>query len=282
MIWARDDVQSTYRLGYSRAATTRPLFMKLLWAFLILIPALACAQQPAPVWGRAFGFAMDSADVASGQSVFKVAKPDIIVTVTKHNFGADLFEVTAVAPGYPVDLIQKQAMRLGEILGNGPTALLVGSVVIGGDQRLKTTKATFAVNGIIDREKGTLRITPIVQAFVGAPAPYTVHGITILFNGEVPTSGVLRSYSTPGIRLQAVADQSPTVIEYRIQLLTQDPKELELPDTTTPEQKPPPTPSTVQQSGVDWTLWIALIAAAAAVGILVYFLMLRASAKPSR
>jgi hypothetical protein len=256
--------------------------MKTFWAFVLLLPALASAQRTTGVWDTAFRFAMDSADVASGKSVFSVSKPDVIVQVTKHHFGADMFEITAVQPGYPAELLKEQITRMCDILGVPARGLVAGTASIGNDPRLSSTKATFGTNGVIDREKGVLRITPIIQAFAGAPAPNTIHGITILFNGEEATPNVLRSYSTPGVRLQAVADQNPSVIEYRIQLLSQDPKQLELPDSSAVEQKAPQTSSTVQHSGVDWMLWVALTTGAAAAGVLVYFLMLRASARPRR
>ena len=256
--------------------------MRFILALLWMAPILAFGQQSAGVWDSLFRYAADSADVASGKSVFDVAKPDILVQVKKHPFGADLFEITAVMPNYPADLLNRQVNKMCELIGVPARGLLVGSAGIGGDPKLTSTRATFATDGVINREKGTLRIEPIIQAFAGAPSPYTVHGITILFNGEQPTDRVLRNFRGPGLRLQATALENPPVIEYRIQLLSQDPNQLKIPSTEPVEQNRPQTASTVQQNGVDWSLWIPLFTAAVAAGILVYFLMVRASTKPRR
>jgi hypothetical protein len=261
--------------------------MRLAFAALLGLPCLVFGQQPpeqhqSGVWDEAFRFAMDSADIASGKSLFEVAKTDVIVQVTKHQYGADMFEITAVQPNYPADLLRKQVTAMCDLGGTPARGLAAGNIAMRGEPGLYSTRATFATNGIIDREKGTLRIGPIVQAFAGAPAPFTVHGMMILFNGEQPTPNVLRTYRTPGIRLQAVALQNPPQVEYRVQLLSQDPKLLQIPETPEPEQKPLPSASIVQRNGVDWLTWVALLAGAGAAGFLVYFLMLRLTAKPGR
>lgn len=254
--------------------------MKFLWALIVCLPALALSQGG--VWDSAFRTAMDASDVASGRSVFQVARPDLIIQVEKHRVGADMFEIVAVDPSYPAELLQEQANKMCDLLGVPARGLLVGKSTITGNPRLSSTKATFATDGVIDREKGILRIEPILKAFAGAPAPHTVRALTIMFNGEKPNPNVLKSFETEGLRLQAIANENPPVIEYRVQLLSQDPAQLSVPDAAPVEQKPVPSASTVQQNGVDWTLWISLFAAAAAASILVYFLMLRSTAKPRR
>jgi len=245
------------------------------------LPMLVQGQHRRGVWDEAFAFALDSADVASGKSVFEITKPEVIVEVSKHRYGADMFSITAVNPNYPPDLLRLQAIRICEIVGTPARGLFAGTTSIRSDPRLNSTRATFATNGVIDRDKGILRISPIIQAFAGARPPYTVHGIMILFNGEQPTPNVLRSYRTPGLRLQAIAVQNPPVVEYRIQLLSQDPKLLEVPDSLPAEQEPL-TASTLPSSGADWSLWIPLLAGAAAAGVLVYLLMLRATDRTHR
>ena len=252
----------------------------LLIALLILLPVFSFPQQG--VWDKTFQFAMDAADAASGKSVFQLAKPDIIIEVYKHKVGADMFDIRAVKPGYPVDLLRQQATQIGELTGTPVRGLTVGNAALSRGSNMSFTRATFATDGIIDRQKGVLRVLPLVKAFAGAPEPYAVHGITIMFNGEQATQTVLRNYSSPYVRLQATAQDAPPVVEYRVQLLAQDPKLIDIPDAAQAEQKASPTASTVQQNGVDWGLWVPLIAAAAAAGVLVYFFMLRSSAKPRR
>ncbi len=256
--------------------------MKLVWMAILLLPSLVLGQQRPGVWDSAFRFVTDSADIASGKPAFLESKTDVIVQIKKHPFGADLFEITAVMPNYPADLLRSQVEKMCSLIGVPPRGLAVGPVGIAGNPRLTSTRATFATDGVIDRKQGILRISPIIEAFAGAPEPYTVNGLSILFNGEQPTTNTLRTYNGPGVRLQAIALEAPTLIEYRVQLLSQDPKQVAVPDAPIPqtEQKTQSTASTVQQNGVDWSLWIPLFAAAAAAGTLVYFLMLRASGKP--
>jgi hypothetical protein len=251
-------------------------------ALIACLVSGASAQRSASLWDTVFRYAMDSSDIASGKSVFQVTTPEIIVQVSKHHFGADMVEVTAVKRGYPVALLRQQAEKIGELVGTPVRGLRVGSVNIGGDPSLGATKATFATDGIIDRDKAILHVTPIIQAFAGAPGPNTVHALTVMFQGEVASPSVLRSYSTAGIRLQAIANENPPAVEYRVQLLSQDPQMLSVPDIRAPEQNAKPTASIVRQNGVDWSLWIALIAAAVAAAVLMYFVMLRLAAKPRR
>ncbi len=227
---------------------------------------------------------MDSADVASGKSVFEVAKPDIIVQITKHALSnADLFEVTAVKPNYPTELLEAQVDKICSYVGVPARGVRAGTVGISNNPGLASTRATFATNGVIDREKGVLRVGPIIQGFAGAPEPYTVHGMMILFNGERPSPSVLHSYNTAGLRLQAIALDKPPAVEYRVQLLSQDAKLLAVPDfPRASEQKPPQSASLEQHKGFDWLLWIPLGTAALAAGILVYFLTLNATTKTRR
>jgi hypothetical protein len=243
---------------------------------------LAAAQDRGGAWDALFRYAMQSSDLASGKTVAEVARPDVIVQITRHRLGANMFEVTAVTPGYPTDLLHAQVEKLGQLAGSGVRGVAVGQYTIGGDRKLTFTKATFATDGIIDRERGILHVTPIIQAFAGAPAPYTVSGMQIIFSGETAGPKTLKSYSSPGVRLQAKENASPPMVEYRIQLLSQNPADLIVPDESVPEQNAPKIASTVQRSGFDWGLWIPLLFAAAAASILVYFLIVRAAAKPRR
>lgn len=254
----------------------------LLLVLTVLLAGFACAQEKTGVWDEAFHQTMESADAASGRVPAPLPTPDIIMQVSKHRFGADMCRITAVPADYPAELLRAQVNKMCELLKSPARGLAVGSARVGTDASLTSTTATFATDGIVDTAKGTLRLEPIVKAFAGAPEPHTVDGITILFNGIAATPQMLRKLDTAAIRLDAIANENPPVVEYRIQLLSQDPDALQLPDVAEPEQNRDLTASTQQQNGVDWTLWVTLLLGAVAAGILVYFLMLKASARPGR
>src|SRR5579871_4178584 len=152
--------------------------MRRVIAIIALLPTLAFGQSRSGAWDAIADYAGQSADIASGKSVFQVSKPDILVQVRHHPLGADIFEISAVQPNYPGQLMADQVNRLCQILNDPPRGLQVFSAQIGD---IRSTRATFATDGVIDPAHGVLRIEPIIQAFAGAPAPNTVHGLTILF-----------------------------------------------------------------------------------------------------
>lgn len=208
-------------------------------------------------------------------------RPDIVIRIAKHRMGADMFVVSAVAPGYPVDLLRRQVQRLGELGGTPVRGLGVGPVDLSGDPKLAFTKATFATNGFIDQKNHILRLEPIAKAFAGAPSPYTVHGIAVTFNGEAVGAATLRSFASDAVKVEATFNRNPPVVDYRIQLLTQTPEAIHIPDRAQAEQKAAADASSVR-GGWDWRLWIILIAAAGAAALLVYYFTLRATARPRR
>jgi hypothetical protein len=256
------------------------LRIQILVAFILGLSSFSVAQERTGVWDEAFQTASDAADLASGKSVFNVARPDVIIQIKHHTMGTDIFEISTVIPNYPPELLQAQVEKLCSILNVPARGLQVIKAGISGDSKVTTTRATFGTAGIINLEQGIVNLEPILQAFAGASEPNTVDGITIMFNEMKATPHMLRSFSSTAVRLQAISNENPPVVEYRVQLLSQDPAAIKVPSSAESEQKAPPVASTVQQKGVDWTLWIALIGGAVAAATLVYFLMLRTSTKP--
>ncbi len=244
---------------------------------------LAFAQSSLdPAWQDVYKYSIDSANLASGRSVFQVTRPDVIVEVFKHQLGADMFDVTAVDPAYPLQLLQDQCTKIGELSGHKIRGLAAGKYRVGNDPRMVFSKASFAIDGIIDRQAGILHLEPIIKAFAGATAPMTVKAISVIFNGEAPTRQTLRSFQNQDMRVDATVNKRPAMIEYRVQLLTQDPNALSVPDAS-PTEPVTVIPSTPQsRSGAKWIMWIALALAAVAAGVLVYFLLLRSAPKPRR
>lgn len=199
---------------------------------------------------------------------------DLLITITPNaRTDTDLVEMSAVKPGYPQPLMQGQAEELGRRLGVPARGFIGQNYKIGAQV---FTKCTFGTNGLVDKQTGKLRLTPILQALVGAPEPFTVKGLIIIFQGVTPTTDTLKEFGSPGVRLVANATGNPPQIEYRVDILSQNPDEVTVPDGVR-EQKLPPTPSTVQHKGFDWSLWLPILAAALAASFIVYFLLLRAS-----
>ncbi|MBX3118990.1 MAG: hypothetical protein KF784_07985 [Fimbriimonadaceae bacterium] len=199
----------------------------------------------------------------------------INVVVTEHPLTADMVEITALDPNYPPDLLRQQIDTLGQLLKSTPRGLTVGYAEIDPtNPALRFLKARFAVDGLIERSVGELRIEPILKAFAGAPAPYTLKGITILFDGEAPNENTVKRYDLPDAFLsQAIIVPSPSQegapgIEYSVKYLTQDPNKITYPNRRV-EPKSSDTPS--EPAGLLPTyVWIAIFMAGLSAGALVY------------
>jgi len=211
--------------------------------------------------------------------------PDATIVVQKHQTGADIVQVTMRSPGYPTDLLRNQVMSLTKFLKREPRGVNAMEVDLDpSNPNMKFTKASFAVDGLIDREKGGFHLNELVQAFAGAPKPWTISEMDIKFESEVPGDLTLKAWRSKSLECvgqsTGVSDPRLTGVEYRIKLLKQDPATFDIPG---PGQKPvaekakPP-----RDSGVDWAAITVLGVAAIAVGVLVYSLLLRSRPKPRR
>ena len=214
-------------------------------------------------------------------SLFNTVVPDVTIHVHKHPTGADMIEITMRAENYPVDLLRGQIGKLGDYLHSAPRGVDVPDPA---HPELRFTKAAFAVDGVIDRSHGTLRINPFAQAMAGAPKPWTIQGIELEFEGEVPNSEMPRRWPSqycPGEgRFEGEKDARLTGIEYRITLRAQDPAKFDIPEPgQKPNQKATRKPT---ESGIDWTSILVFTVAAGAVGALVYSLLLRVRPKVSK
>lgn len=220
---------------------------------------------------------------ADQRGLFTSLVPDATVTIWKHPMGADMVEIAMTAPGYPAKLLGDQIAHLGKYLGSDPRGLQIWDYDLDPDKaNMHFTKATFAVDGVINRQVGAFRLNPFVKAFAGAEAPWTVHCMDLVFQGEAPTSKMIRLWRSKSAILEARYDQSPdrrlSGVDYRVRLLAQDPARMDIPepsDDRPDRQKTAPAPS-----GSDWASIAVLLIAATAVGALVYSLLLRG--RPNR
>ncbi|MEQ1934960.1 MAG: hypothetical protein ABL962_13965 [Fimbriimonadaceae bacterium] len=218
--------------------------------------------------------------LASAQSsMFELIKPDVLIVIERHRLGADIVEITMVKDGYPKDLLEKQILRLGTLLGSAPRGLAIGSPNLQTTQTLRFVRASFGIDGITDPKNGKLRIEPILKAFAGAPKPYTIGGINILFDKFVPTKTTVRQFGINNVVAgEGRYNQDPAGLEYRIQLLSQDEALIKFPDRHEAENET--APSKPSSTGDNRVLLISIFAVMSlALGALVYLLLLRGAPK---
>ncbi len=210
----------------------------------------------------------------TGSDLFQTAKPQVAVAITKHAIGWDLVTVTALNPNYPPALLKQQVETLCSNLKAPARGLQVYTTSFRKDTHdLDFLRATFGTNGLIEGN-GAFNVCPIVSAFAGAPRPFEITVISIEFDDQVPTSNTLKSFGSETVSLQARQNKDPVQgVEFMVRLLSQDPNAIVIPDHFQPLTPNTQAPQTKANSG--WPLWLALIVGAAAVGALVYLVLLR-------
>ncbi|MFN3683767.1 MAG: hypothetical protein ACK41F_07500 [Fimbriimonadaceae bacterium] len=234
-------------------------------ACLLAFASVAFAQQPAQ---------------ERPKSLFETTSSEVFVTVTEHATGAEIVEITPKAVSYPRDALQKQAERLAAELGQRPRGLQLQAVDIDGSGKpeMRFLRASFAVDGLIERNPLRLRLTPIARAFAdGDPAAFP-RVLSVLFQGEVPEERTIRRYRSSSVRVEALFHEDPRAIEYRIQIERPDPAAVSIPDRATDRPASAPAPAGRRRSGL-WLVVSFVVAAGAAAGALVYSLVLRKPGK---
>ena len=212
----------------------------------------------------------------------KFVRPDATIVISEHPTTAEGVEVTMLDAKYPKDLLQSQCLALGNLLGVPPRGLAVYvHSMAANDPNMQFLKAKFAVNGLIDRNNGVLNLEPILKAFVGAPKPFELKALKIIFSGETPNKKTVQAFAIPSVLIaQAKASTEPKGIEYTVQLLSQDASLITFPtDVNAAAQIL--APKTSPKSNL--VLIISLLAVAAtAGGVLVYLALLRGGRRAAR
>ncbi len=207
------------------------------------------------------------------------APADLAVVVTEHPTTADMVEITAFSPTYPTDLLQAQIAKLGELLNSAPRGVMTfRSSIPTASGDVTFVKAKFAVDGLIDRAAGELRIEPLIKAFAGAQEPFTIHAMTVLFDGEKPNENTVKNFSSEFVAGQArivpsLTEKGQPGIEYAITLLSQDSQKLSFPSKRV-EPKGTDAPSQAGGS-LPMYVWAAIIVAGLSAGALVYLALAR-------
>jgi|GEM_PF-1856096 len=234
--------------------------------FVFLVAAVASSQEPSPA-------------KSNPSSLFTTTRFDAALVIRQHDQGpADDVELTVIKPNYSRDLLQKQLDYLGQELGNPPRGVRIyDDPVDSNNPHTTMIKAVFAVNGLIDRSAGALHLQPIVRAMSLSTSSDELNGLMVQFSGENPTKNTIRSCTPPspgcsGVAVEGRFGDSSYGVEYRVKLLSHDPKAISLADV--PTSAPPVKPVEVH-SHTDWTLVALILVAAGAMGALVYSVLLR-------
>lgn len=200
--------------------------------------------------------------------------PDAIIVVRDSTGGADLVEVSMVKAGYPKDLLRAQCQRLVQEAGGDLRGLQIFERRMRQeDPQSAFVKAYFGTTNLYDPVAGSLNLQPIVRAFTGTAAPYTIDALIVSFSGHRATERNLNLYRSDAVEVVGNALTAPAGLEYRITLKTQDPAKIEIPDRYTP---PPPKPVEKAAESNSAALRILLIVGGSLLaGALVYFLVAR-------
>ena len=207
--------------------------------------------------------------LASGQIDMR---PGATVVIKQDDSGSDLVNISMFDPKYPESLLQQQIASLGPELGVAPRGVSIFTQSFGPQPDQKLVKAQFAINGVIIRARREVKLAAFVRMFAGAPAPFTINGVKIILDGEVPNANTLRTYSNEGVVVDGSASPNPPALEYLVLLKTQDPTKINIPlkhepaEVATPE-KPASNPPITN------VLIPLIVLASIATGALVYFLM---------
>lgn len=217
-------------------------------------------------------------------SLFQTTRFQATVVVRKHSTGADLVEVTVLEPAYSRELLRDQITLMGKELNSAPRGLQIYDYRLDpGDASSRMVKASFAVDGLIDRKAGVLHIQPIARAFALQSAHDSIDALMIQFEGETPTANTLRACSPPApgcenVVVEGRASDAKFGVEYRVKLLAHDPYKIFTPDTRGQTSAPKAVLPT--KKGLDWTFVALIIVSALALGALVYSLLSRGRPRP--
>ncbi|MGI8924703.1 MAG: hypothetical protein ACR2HJ_11835 [Fimbriimonadales bacterium] len=194
-------------------------------------------------------------------------RPDVHINVKKSSVGPEYVVIRMQDEKYPKDLLADQIERLGQYKNTDIRGLEIVYTAAGGMIGNMLT-ASFAMNGLIDRQAGTLELNAFARAFAGGPEAHRVEMLAITFENERPKEGVTVAKSSGAANVISQYDANLNAVDYRVTLKTQNPDQIRIPETVQDQTKQAQQASKVQ-SGGHLVPWVA--AAAVAAGVLVYF-----------
>jgi hypothetical protein len=226
----------------------------------------------------AWGSAQADRD-GSLRQLLATTTPKATVVVREDTSGSDLVEITMLGSGFPLAQLQAIVDRLGQQTGRGVRGVFVYNTSKSGSAD-NFVKARFGTDNLIEPAQGVLNLQAIVRAFAGVPAPNTVDALLISFTDQLPGQNTIRSYATPELALLATVQKNPLALEYRVRMMTQDPRQLTIPERI---QDTVTSPAPAQPAPTRPILAYVLIGVGSlAVGALVYFLAAASGSSRSR
>jgi hypothetical protein len=213
-------------------------------------------------------FAACSQGQEAAKSLFDTVRPDLTVYVRRHSLGADLVQVVPTDARYDPAQLRSELEALGNALGSPTRGVQVYARELSpGNPNLRVVTASGAVDGLTN-DRGGVAFPSLVSAF--GPNP-KVEGLALILEGFRVGPDTLRSYQGKGFALEGRVFEEPPLVEYRIRILSRDPKDWTLATA--------PAPSQTKPSGGerdDRNLLLGLLAlAGVGAGALVYSLVLR-------
>ncbi|MGE0001660.1 MAG: hypothetical protein AB7F50_10200 [Fimbriimonadaceae bacterium] len=200
--------------------------------------------------------------------------PDLILNIREHETTADIIEARARDPLVAPERLARSAHRLGEFSGSPPRGLDASRIAVAGPLGTKVARVYFATDNIVDRSRGTVDLTSIVQAFCDPTGKPPIKNLAIVLDGERPVANLsLKGYSDKLVWMRAAASVDPPGIEIRISLQTDSLEGVRVPYRG--DEGLPRKPEAETEAGLPAIVWVLLATAGVAAGALVYSLLAR-------
>lgn len=200
--------------------------------------------------------------------------PEMILEISNAMNVADSIRLTMLDANYPPALLNKQIEKLGEELGSIPRGISLYSDEIGtqgGKQSF--LRATFAVNNLTDRSRGTVNLQAVARAFDLGEGGISLKYFHVVCVGLKPASDAVGEYVQKGRVEVRTFNGDAESTQYEIALF-KDSKDAIVIPMTIEKKVSAPTPEKVPGTGQNYG-WILAILAVIGLGSLVYFLTLR-------
>jgi hypothetical protein len=208
------------------------------------------------------------------ESVPFATPPQVFITVRKPDVGHDVVTVVVNETGYSAALLKLQCGLVGQFAGGQSSEVLINQT----PQEPGVLRAVFSCPGIIDRERSATNFDALVKGFLGSASPM-VSSFLIQLDGESVGKNTLRRYVSDMVLMEGNAVNDPKGIEYRVEVLTQDTRQLKIPSSLTDLPKSQREAESAGKSlhpAIAPTLILGFILA----GALVYFALLKPGSSP--